>query len=69
MVMETASLARCGGGQGAGQSQASLGNWVRLVAKDELGGAGSDDVVAKVSAEQMEIAWLLRRRKLPSHGA
>ena len=41
-----------------GIPKASLGNWVRLASKCELGGAGGDDKVAKVSAEQMEIARL-----------
>jgi transposase len=41
-----------------GIPKASLGNWVRLAGKDELGGAGGHDLVAKVSTEQMEIARL-----------
>jgi transposase len=41
-----------------GVPKASLGNWVRLSAKGELGGAGSADNTAKVSPEQMEIARL-----------
>ncbi len=41
-----------------GIPKASLGNWVRLAAKGELGGADGGDKVAKVSAEQMEIARL-----------
>lgn len=41
-----------------GIPKASLGNWVRLDAKGEFGGADGGEKVAKVSVEQMEIARL-----------
>ena len=41
-----------------GIPKASLGNWVRNAAKGDLSGAGTDDRVAKVSPEQMELARL-----------
>lgn len=41
-----------------GIPKASLGNWVRLNTRGELGGAAGDDKAAQVSAEQMEITRL-----------
>ena len=41
-----------------GIPKASLGNWVRLSARTELGGAGGADKAARVSPEQMEMARL-----------
>lgn len=41
-----------------GIPKASLGNWVRLAAKGELGGVAGDDKASKVTNEQMEIARL-----------
>ncbi len=45
-------------GKVLGIPKASLGNWVRLQAKGELGSTGGDDKASKVSPEQMEIARL-----------
>lgn len=45
-----------------GIPKASLGNWVRLVAKGALGSAGGDDKGAKVSPEQMAIARLRAKK-------
>lgn len=41
-----------------GMPKASLSNWVRQSAKGDLSAAGAQDEVAKVSAQQMELARL-----------